>query len=328
MNKPVFEEVLPQLFRAEIPLPNNPLKATNSYIIKDKERNLIIDTGMNLEECHTAMTAVLKELRIDLDQTDFYITHLHVDHLGLVGELAARSSRIFFNEPDAGIVALNNLWELLFQMAARHGFPKNELKDALARHPANRYSATGPFDFKLVKEGDRLAYGPYTFTCVHTPGHTPGHLCLYEPHRKLFVSGDHILGDITPNISAWDDAENPLKIYLQSLDKVYRMEIELLLPGHRRIVSDCRGRILELKKHHEERLQEVASIIKTIGPGSAYEVAAQMEWDIDTRIWEHFPATQKWFAIGEAIAHVRYLEDAGTVRRKQQNDTVLFHISS
>ncbi len=328
MSEPVFEEVLPQLFRAEIPLPNNPLKATNSYIIKDRERNLVIDTGMNLEECHTAMMAALKELRIDLHRTDFYITHLHVDHLGLVGELTSPSSHIYFNRPDAAIVALHNLWELLFRMASRHGFPKSELKDALASHPANRYSATGPFDFKLVQEGDRLAYGPYRFTCVHTPGHTPGHLCLYEPSRKLFVSGDHILGDITPNISAWDDTENPLKIYLQSLDKVYRMEIDLILPGHRRIVSDCRGRILDLKKHHEERLQEVTSIIKNIGPGSAYEVAAQMEWDIDARSWEQFPLTQKWFAIGEAIAHIRYLEDAGTIRRKQRNDTVIFQISS
>jgi glyoxylase-like metal-dependent hydrolase (beta-lactamase superfamily II) len=328
MSKPVFEEVLPQLFRAEIPLPKNPLKAVNSYIIKDKERNLVIDTGMNLEECHMAMMAVLKELQIELRRTDFYITHLHVDHLGLVGRLALPSSRIYFNSPDAEIVALTNVWEFLFQAAARYGFPQKELKDALARHPANRYSATGPFNFKLLREGDRLAYGSYEFTCIHTPGHTPGHLCLYEPSRKLFVSGDHILGDITPNISAWNDAENPLQVYLQSLDKVYRMELDLILPGHRRIVSDCRGRILDLKKHHEERLQEVLSIIKTAGPGSAYEVAAQMEWDIDTRGWEQFPLTQKWFAMGEAVAHIRYLEETGAVRRKERSGTVIFQVSS
>ncbi len=326
MDKPVMEEVLPQLFRAEIPLPKNPLKATNSYIIKASARNLIIDTGMNREECYTAMTAALQELEIDLTQTDFFITHLHADHLGLVSELAGPSSRVFFNRPDAGIVALTDLWQLLFHIAEKHGFPEGELEKALAAHPGNRYSHSGTIDFEFVEEGDELAYGPYTLACVHTPGHTSGHMCLYEPARKFFLSGDHILGDITPNISAWQDDENPLKEYLQSLDKVYRIEIDLLLPGHRRLVNDCRGRILELKEHHRDRLQEVAAIIKTLGRGSAYEVAAQMEWDIDARSWEDFPVAQKWFAIGEAIAHIRYLEDEGRVQRERENGTVQFYI--
>lgn len=326
MNKPVLEEVLPQLYRAEIPLPKNPLKATNSYIIKSGERNLIIDTGMNREECLAAMTAALRELDIDPAQSDFFITHLHADHLGLVNELAGPSSRIYFNRPDAEIVALTDLWELLFEIAGKHGFPEDELRSSLALHPGNRYSAAGPIDFEFVGEGDRLDYGPYTFCCVHTPGHTAGHMCLYEPDRKLFIAGDHILGDITPNIAAWHDAENPLREYLQSLDKVYPMEISLLLPGHRRIVGDCRRRIRELKAHHRERLQEVVSIIETNGPGSAYEIAARMEWDINVRSWEQFPVAQKWFAIGEAIAHIRYLEEEGKVQRKQQNSTVLFYI--
>ncbi|HOB29513.1 MAG: MBL fold metallo-hydrolase [Dethiobacteria bacterium] len=325
MNKPFFEEVLPQLFRAEIPLPRNPLKATNSYLIKSRERNLIIDTGMNREECMTAFSAVLRELQIDLAQTDFFITHLHADHLGLVSELAKPSSRIFFNRLDAAVVTYGDLWKLLFNAAKKHGFHEEELKEALFKHPGYRYSHSGPINFEYLHEGDRLTYGPYTFTCVHTPGHTPGHLCLYEQSQKLFLSGDHILGDITPNISAWEDSENPLQQYLQSLDKVSRMEIELLLPGHRRVVSDCRGRIEELKKHHHERLEEVSSIIRAKGPSNAYEIASHMEWDIEASDWEHFPITQKWFAIGEAIAHLHYLEEVGKIRRKEQNGTVLFY---
>lgn len=73
----MIEEVLPNLYRAEIPLPRNPLKATNSYIIKGRGKSLIIDTGMNREECLEAMSTGLKELDIDLKKTDFFITHLH-----------------------------------------------------------------------------------------------------------------------------------------------------------------------------------------------------------------------------------------------------------
>lgn len=325
MSKPFVEEVLPQLFRAEIPLPNNPLRATNSYLIEGEERNLIVDTGMNRKECREAFDAALDELQLDLAQTDFFITHLHADHLGLVSELAAPTSRIFFNRPDALLAGFSELWKVLFEVARKHGFSDRELEEALSRHPGYRYSPTGPIDFEFLAEGDRLTYGPYTFTCIHTPGHTPGHLCLYEQSRKIFISGDHILGDITPNISAWDDAENPLLQYLQSLDKVLEMEIELILPGHRRLLTDSRKRIGELKRHHHERLKEVSAIVKAAGEDSAYQIASQMEWDIEAPDWERFPITQKWFAIGEAIAHLRYLEEEGVIGRRERGGAVLFH---
>ena len=325
MSKPLLEEVLPRLFRAEIPLPNNPLKATNSYIIRGEERNLIIDTGMNRKECLEAFDAVIENLQLDLSKTDFFITHLHADHLGLVSELADASSRVFFNHPDAAITSFSDLWKLLFNSARKHGFSDKELEQALSRHPGYRYSPSKPVDYELLEEGDELAYGPYTFTCIHTPGHTPGHLCLYEQSQKIFVSGDHILGDITPNISAWDDQENPLQQYLQSLDKVDRMEIELVLPGHRRLLTDSRKRIKELKEHHRERLEEVLAIIKELGAGSAYQIAAQMQWDIVAPDWKRFPITQKWFAIGEAIAHLRYLEEEKKIERREEEGTVLFH---
>ncbi len=325
MSKPFIEEVMPQLYRAEIPLPNNPLKATNSYLIKDQERNLIIDTGMNRKECLEAFNAVLNELQVDLSQTDLFITHLHADHLGLVSELAKPSTRIFFNRLDAVIAAFSDLWRHFFNVALKHGFEEQELLESLTRHPGYRYSPSSPVEFDYLTEGDELTYGPYTFTCIHTPGHTPGHLCLYEKSKKMFVSGDHILGDITPNISAWDDATNPLEQYLQSLEKVSHMEIELVLPGHRRLVHDCRGRIEELKRHHDERLQEVIEIIEAAGPGSAYRIASQMEWDIETPDWESFPIAQKWFAIGEALAHLRYLEAEERIRREEHDGTFLFY---
>ena len=90
----IIEEVLPNLFRIEIPLPKNPLKAVNSYVIKSSERNLIIDTGFNQEECESAMQTGLRKLEIDLRKTDFFITHLHDDHIGLVPKLATDNSKI------------------------------------------------------------------------------------------------------------------------------------------------------------------------------------------------------------------------------------------
>lgn len=318
----LIEEILPRIYRAEIPLPRNPLKATNSYIIKGDDRSLVIDTGMNRQECMDAMSAAFRELEIIPDRTDFFITHLHADHLGLAGELSSSSSKIYFNAPDAAITEMENIWAYMALMALQHGFPQGET--AVDSHPGNRYSPREHLSFNIVREGDTIACGEYNFTCIETPGHTPGHLCLYEPRRKIFVSGDHILGDITPNISSWDDVANPLQLYLDSLDKVYDMEIDLVLPGHRSRIADCRQRIRELKEHHRIRLEEVLCILNDGGPATAYRVASQMTWDIRADDWEMFPLMQKWFATGEALAHLRYLEDKGSVRREESGGVVHF----
>ncbi|HSW36547.1 MAG TPA: MBL fold metallo-hydrolase, partial [Candidatus Limnocylindrales bacterium] len=243
MAKIVIEQVMSDLFRAEIPLPRNPLKATNSYIIKSNSRNLIIDTGMNREECKQAMSEVVRELDIDLHKTDFFITHLHADHVGLVNELAASDAAIYFNQLDADVLNYKNLWQMACVMAARNGFPAGDVDRAVNAHPGQRYSPHQPVNFKMITEEDTIVCGDFELQCIVTPGHTDGHTCLYEPNRKMFFSGDHILGDITPNISTLSDEGNPLADYLSSLDKVYQMPIELVLPGHRRIVNDCRKRI-------------------------------------------------------------------------------------
>jgi hypothetical protein len=73
----MIEEILPNLFKIELPLPNNPLRSINSYVVKGPERNVTIDPGMNQKECKEAMEAALNRLGIDLTKTDFFITHFH-----------------------------------------------------------------------------------------------------------------------------------------------------------------------------------------------------------------------------------------------------------
>ncbi len=315
MAKTVIEQIRNDLYRAEIPLPRNPLKATNSYIIKGKPRNLVIDTGMNREECKTALLGAFDELDVDLQETDIFVTHLHADHVGLVEVLASDDAIIYFNQPDADILNLKDLWKLVCSLAGRHGFPAELVGQAIDSHPGQRYSPRSNVEFTMVEDGDILRYGAYELRCVVTPGHTGGHTCLYEPHLNYFFSGDHILGDITPNISTWRDDGNPLGEYFKSLDRVYAMPVDLVLPGHRRLVRDCRGRIEELKKHHQQRLDEVVEILSEGSPKNAYEVASKMTWDLVAANWEEFPLMQKWFATGEALAHIRYLEVEGKVSK-------------
>ncbi|MDI6753000.1 MAG: MBL fold metallo-hydrolase [Thermodesulfobacteriota bacterium] len=319
----MIEEVFPNIFREEIPLPQNPLKAINSYVIKGDGRFLMIDTGMNRPECLQAMEAYIKELGVDLKKTDFFITHLHADHLGLVSELAQDSSKVYFNYPDTEIINDPNHWEEMAASAGMNGFPESDIEAAILKHPGRRYHARRPLPLTLLREGDRIAAGKYVFQCVETPGHTRGHMCLYEPKEKIFFSGDHILESITPNISLWTADDDPLQDYLQSLDKINEYDIGRVLPGHRRPFDHHRRRIAELKKHHEARNEEVLSILKE-GRQSAYQVASNMSWDIDCERWEDFPLPQQWFAGGEALAHLQYLQGLGLVKRELQNGKALF----
>jgi glyoxylase-like metal-dependent hydrolase (beta-lactamase superfamily II) len=303
----MIEEIQPSLFRVEVPLPNSPLKFLNSYVIRSSNRNLIVDTGLNRKECLDAMQLGLKQLDIDLARTDFFITHLHADHFGLVSKLATTSSQVFFNRPERELIEASGWWERMVAYAAKNGFPENELRAAIQSHPGREFASEWVPEISISNDGDEIIAGDYRFRCVSTPGHSLGHTCLYEPDRKILVAGDHILIDITPNIQCWSDDHNPLENYLASLDKVNGMEINLVLPGHRRLITDHRARVAELKEHHQRRLREVLSILGD-DPQTAYQVASQMTWDLDCESWEEFPRAQKWFATGEAIAHLRYLQ--------------------
>lgn len=317
------EEVLPNLFRNKIPLPDSPLKYLNSYIIKDPERSLIIDTGLNRKECLEAMQKALDTLGIDLSRSDIFITHLHADHFGLISKLATDSTNIFFSRSDKELMESWEGFGAMAEYAGQNGFPENQLKAAIDKHPGAKYGSDWIPDLKVLDDGDVIDVSVYHFKCVATPGHTMGHTCLYEPNKKILVAGDHILIDITPNIQCWSDTGNHLKHYLASLDKVQKLQVDLVLPGHRRLIDNHSARIEELKKHHARRLDEVLAILDN-GTMSAFEIASHMSWDIDCERWDQFPVAQKWFATGEAISHLRYLEEEAKVVRKRVANTIKF----
>jgi glyoxylase-like metal-dependent hydrolase (beta-lactamase superfamily II) len=319
------EEVLPNLFRLKIPLPESPLKYLNSYVIRGTDRNMIIDTGLNRKECLDAMLDGLSSINVDLEKSDLFITHLHADHFGLVTKLASDSSNVYFSRPEKELMESWEGFDAMIAYAGENGFPESELRSALDKHPGAKYGSDWIPEMKVLDDGDTMHAGDYHFQCIATPGHTMGHICLYEPDKKILVAGDHILIDITPNIQCWSDVQNPLKQYLSSLDKVAGLRVDLVLPGHRRLIKRHKGRIEELKQHHAHRLDEVVTILEK-APMNAFQIASHMTWDLKAESWERFPVAQKWFATGEAISHLRYLEEEGKVRRKTDDKLTVYSL--
>lgn len=323
----MIEEVFKNIFKIEVPLPQSPLKSINSYIIKGS-RNLIIDTGMNRIECEKALRNAFVEIKIDLHKTDFLITHMHADHSGLI-KLATCDSKVYFSKEEAPFIAgldWDSFWEQEALYAEKHGFPLDGLKDAITKHPGYKYAARGGINAKIeiIDDKDVLIYNGFLLQCIKTPGHTKGHICLYEKNNKILFSGDHVLQDITPNISAAYENDNPLKEYLNSLDKIAHLDVNLILPGHRRIFKNLNQRINELKNHHKNRLNEILNLLDNKEAKSAYYIASKIHWDIKYKNWESFPIPQKWFAHSEAIAHLQYLKQLKQVESFVENGIYLF----
>lgn len=318
------EEIYSNLFRIKIPLPDSPLKYLNSYIIKGGERNLIVDTGLNRDECKTAMMEGLRELNIGLETVDIFITHLHADHFGLLGEMVTENTTVYFNRPDTELIEHWEGFEPMIVYAAKNGFPEEMLRKALSQHPGFKYGTNWIPSLSILNDGDILEAGIFRFTCIQTPGHTQGHTCLYEPGHRFLIAGDHLLDDITPNIQCWSEDHDPLKEYMESLDKVRGLNVDRVLPGHRRLFENYTHRIDELKDHHENRLREVLAILSRETGLSAFEVASKMAWDIVAASWDAFPIAQKWFATGEAISHLRYLENRKTIFRIEEDPVIRY----
>jgi len=319
----MIEDILPGLYKIELPLPKNPLKSVNCYVIKGADRNLIIDTGMNRPECKEVMMPALQKLEVDLNRTDLFVTHLHADHFGLTGDLATDSSVCYFGDVETRIVKGPRHWADLLDYYTANGFPLQVLKESMAKHPGYLYSPSRLVDITEVRDGQVIEVGGYALRCVETPGHSPGHMCLYDESKKILFSGDHILFDITPNIAHWPEMGDALGSYLESLERADTLEVEMVLPAHRSSWHEHRKRIQELKEHHRVRLEEAMDALRQ-GDKTAYQVAPHITWKIEAKEWKDFPIVQQWFAMGETIAHLVYLLERGKVRKYNEDGLVYY----
>lgn len=327
MHKKIYSN--PDIYTIYIPLPNNPLKSLNCYVIKTKTKNLIIDTGFNIPDCFEALIVGLAELNIDINNTELFLTHMHSDHTGLVSSIMKDDSIIYMSADDYEYVKLmlDGFWIKNNKNYIKEGFKEYELELLKTVNPAKIYNPDKLFNIISVGDNTKLRIGEYELTCISTPGHTPGHMCLYLEQEKILFSGDHILFDISPNISRWPTEKNSLKNYIDSLEKIKKYEVKLALPAHRNNNMDLYNRIDQLIHHHELRLEEILEIIMAHPGINAYNTASKMKWSLKGKKWKDAPVQQKWFAVGEVLAHLDYLEIENKVYKKLANDIFCYYIN-
>lgn len=318
----------PTVFSIEVDLPQNPLRLLNVYVIVTPEQNLLVDTGFNRIECREALWDGIRELDLDLEKTSVFLTHLHSNHTGLAEDFVLQGCPIYMGRIDYAYLKEmktgNHLSDVegLFR---QEGFPEEMLARQSLENQGRRYSVSELFPALLVDDGSIIRLGDLEVRCIHTPGHTPGHMVLYLPQKQLLLSGDHILFDITPNIAVWNGVPRSLEDYLESLDKIRGLKIQATFPAHRHGESDVYRRIDALQKHHQERLEEIGQVVETHPGCSAYQIAGMITWSARNLVWEQFPPHQKWFAMGETLAHLQYLCNHGQILRSKESKQVYYY---
>jgi len=325
-----MQQLMDNIYLIKVPLPGNPLKNLNAYYVKGRERNLLIDTGFNMQPCHEALQQGLTELKADMNRTDIFLTHLHSDHSGLAARMAAADTAIYLSKNDMKYLDRfyePDYWQRRTQNQLALGFCEEELVQNSANNPLTSYAPEKNNNYCVVQDGQRIDLGDCRLTCLETPGHTPGHMCLFDEERKILFSGDHIIFDITPNITSWDGIDNSLGLYLASLEKIKKLDINITLSAHRSSMGSCHSRVDELLSHHQARLAEVYGIIKESPGLTAYQIASRMTWSIRAKDWPSFPVTQKWFAVREAAAHLDYFRCNGMIRRVLEGQTYNYYLT-
>jgi glyoxylase-like metal-dependent hydrolase (beta-lactamase superfamily II) len=302
--------IAPGLWVLRLPIPSASLRYVHCYIFDVDGGVHLVDPGWDWTPGLDALNAGLDRIGGSIaDVRSMTITHAHRDHYGQAALIREQSGAVIgIHELDARVAAQSSQSRIdgVHTSLQRAGVPKADM-DSLMGELVD----LPRFDTDLcLSDGDRLALPGWNVEVIWTPGHSPGHICLYLHEQATLLSGDHLLPRITPNIpSDSSSMANPLGAYLHSLDRLRLLPVRTVWPAHEWSFDDHITRIDQLREHHAARLDEVVMAL-TAGAKTAWQVAAEMTW---ARPWTGMGATRR-SAVVEALAHLRLLEADERVR--------------
>lgn len=317
-------EVAPGVLWLRMPLPFA-LDHINLWLIEDGDGWTLIDTGIASAETKALWEAVLAHPALKGKPARRLVcTHFHPDHMGLAGWLTEHLGIGMWatqGEWATGMLLSLDTSDALVKTHVdfyrRAGFSADRL--ALVEKRGNAYAprvAPIPRAYRRIEDGEAISIGGRDWRVIVGRGHAPEHAALHCREAGVLISGDQILPTISPNVSLWpnEPEANPLDQFLRSLRRFADLPAETLtLPSHGLPFFGVAQRVAALLAHHAERLDEAAAACGD-GPG---RTAAAMVPDLFRRTLDDH---QLFFAVGEVLAHLRYLEAEGRVVRASGAD--------
>ena len=310
-----------------IPTPTPlPVGDINSYVVlpvPGSDELTLIDTGLKSPESFDALRLGLKQHGFALEQIRrILVTHAHMDHYGQARRLREISrAPVFASAPEAE--RMQGFWspsaqrdERVLAWFRRWGVAPDAMHgDGGIADFARRLSDPIEVD-GILADGDRIPFGDVTLEVIATPGHCEGHIVFYDRERRLLFSGDHLLTDISPVplLSIPKQAGEPrprsLIRFLQSLERVEGLEVDLTFPSHGDVIDDHRRLIAGYRLHHEKRALQMRRALEA-GPRTPFELA--------TRLFPRHWSSQIFLVMSEVVGHLDVLVEQGSVVMEETN---------
>ena len=290
------------------------------YMIKGGGDTVLVDCGWNTDSAYKALEDGMKEHGSHPTEINkLVITHVHPDHYGMSGRLKQLSScDVVIHEKDAEVInaryfAPRGLMQEMGKFMEANGVPAMD-SPGMAGGSMNMLDRVSPVPADTeVKGGEVIKVGDFDFEIIWTPGHSPGHICLYEPNRKVLITGDHILPTITPNVSINTQTHgSPLGDYMRSLKLLEDLDVDYVLPAHEFDIKELKKRVIEIEEHHDMRLAEMLRCVDS-GGSTGWDVAGRVKWA--TGMLTEFEPHMQRAAVGETLAHLEYMYEQGQLAK-------------
>jgi len=305
-------EVAADVFELRLPIPFED-GLVNVFLFPDGDEADLVDCGMNTEESVGAIHAAVRHVGSKRIRR-LVVTHIHPDHYGAAGAFAGDGlADLYLHRLEVPLVYpryvdIEHLVREVRDYLLVNGVPEDEA-EVMSNSQRALSDIVKPAVPAVQLDGaETLDVGRRRLRVEWTPGHSPGHICLYDESDKLLLAGDHILPELSPNIGLHPQSTpDPLHEYLEGLKRLAAYEPSLILPAHGRPFTDASTRVKALLAHHKKRLDQIAAIVSR-GERNAWSVALE-QWGPRDNSWE------KRAALQEGLAHLQALAVEGRVKK-------------
>jgi len=309
------ERLLPGVWRLRLPLPWPGVPHGNAWAVAAGDGIVLFDTGYHDDSSLGNLERALAMVNLKLEHIRLVVcTHAHSDHYGQAGTIVDATGCELWMHPNHGhmIKSASDPDAYLMQrveIARSSGVPAEPLERfAESRRGANTGISRVVEPDRALVDGVQVETDLGTWTAYETPGHAPSHVCLFQPERRLLISGDHLLGRISIYFD-YGHTPDPAGEFLHSLDIVEKLGARLCLPGHGRTFTDVQGHIDANRKLVGERMSAVLAAVGKLGPITAFDILPHVFGA------EINPVSATWW-LTETLSYLTHLETLGLVERE------------
>ena len=308
----MIQQIIERIFKIELPIPF-PLKTMNVCFIDDSPKTLV-DAGIKTEASFETLKKGLETIGYSLNAIErILITHGHIDHYGQAKRLSLLSGApIYIHSKEYGrIRSFIHSLGFIKSILLRNGAPETLVNEAIHYMESAQIMADSLDEAFFLDDGDSILFKSMSWKTIHCPGHSPGLICFHWPEKKILFTGDHLLKEITPNpILNVPEYRPPfrypsLKDYLNSLEKIERLDLSLLLPAHGEEVHDVKALIQKIFTHHKERMDRILFSLSK---------KEKTPFQIAMDLFPGVPPFEIFLGISEAVGHLDILKEKGIVK--------------